>query len=99
MEINHLDRISTASAAAAAVGATGPANTQASMEAVGQLVAAIHRLNRTEFLERGRELHLRRRGAGRPPMADLVDLETGEVLEELEPDDVLRMASEFERTL
>jgi hypothetical protein len=95
MEIGQPDRIAL-SMAAAALGAGGAGDSQFNPETISLLVAAIHRLNRTEFIERGRELQLRRRGAGRTPLIDLVDLETGEVLDELAPDDVFHMASKLE---
>jgi uncharacterized FlaG/YvyC family protein len=64
-----------------------------------QLISAVRRLNQSELpdlLEQGRELQLRRR-RGRRPIVDLVDRETGEVLDELPPDVVLRMMSELEK--
>ena len=61
-----------------------------------EVVAAINRLNRIEFLERGRELKLRR-SAGKRPMADLVDLDTGEILDELPPEEIFRMMDELEK--
>jgi len=90
MEIGPLSRIS--------VGA--PVAADAIQESLGltqQLVAAIRGLNRTEMLEQGREFKLRRRAAGKRPMVDLVDRETGEVLDELFPEEVLRMAGELEQ--
>jgi len=64
---------------------------------MGQLVAAIRGLNQTELLEQGREYRLRRRAAGKQPTVDLVDRETGEVLDELPPGAVLRMMAELEK--
>jgi uncharacterized FlaG/YvyC family protein len=61
-----------------------------------ELVAAIRTLNRPEFLERGREWKLRRRAAGKRPFVDLVDRETGEILDELPPEQVLRMMAALE---
>jgi len=85
MEIGPLNRVSmTASTAAAAI-----ADDWVLMR---QMVAAIRGLNRPELLEQGREYLLRRRAEGRKPMVDLVDHATGEVLDELSPEDVLRLA-------
>lgn len=84
MEIGPLSRISNGDA-------------QESLEATRQLVTAVRGLNQQEFLARGRELHLRRGAGKRPSMVDLVDLETGEVLDELPPEQVLRMMSELEK--
>ena len=89
MEIGPLRRVSMTSPPAADA-------TRESLGLVRGLVAAIHTLNRPELLERGREWRLRRGAAGRRPMVDLVDRETGEVLDELPPDEVLRMLAELE---
>jgi uncharacterized FlaG/YvyC family protein len=62
-----------------------------------QVVAAIHRLNRSESLERGRELRLRKRAAGQRPTVDVVDRATGEILDELPPEAVVRMMVELEK--
>jgi len=86
MEIGPLNRIYSGA----------PAPGDAAQESLGQLVAPIHRLNRLEFLGRGRELKLRR-DAGRRPMVDVVDRETGEVLDELPPEQVLSMMAELEK--
>jgi uncharacterized FlaG/YvyC family protein len=70
---------------------------QESLALMRQLVSAIRGLNRPEFLERGRELKLRRGGSGKRPLVDVVDRETGEVLDELPPEAVLRMMAELEK--
>jgi len=62
-----------------------------------ELVAAVCALNRPELLDRGRELKVRRNARGRMPMVDLVDRETGEILDELPPEEVLRMMAELEK--
>ena len=90
MEIGPLNRVSMSVPVAADAA-------QESLALMGQLVVAIRLLNRPEFLERGRELKLRRRAAGRRPIVDLVDRETGEVIDELPPDAVLRMMAELEK--
>ena len=78
----------------AAVAAADPA--QDSLWLTRQVVAAVHRLNQSELLEHGRQLRLRKRAPGKTPMVDLVDLETGEILDELPPEAVLRMMAELE---
>jgi uncharacterized FlaG/YvyC family protein len=88
MEIGPLTRV-TISAPVAADAA------QESLGMMRQLVAAIRGLNQTEFLEQGREFKLRRRAA-RPPMVAVVDRETGEILDELPPEEILRMMAELE---
>jgi|HubBroStandDraft_1064217.scaffolds.fasta_scaffold857065_1 hypothetical protein len=68
-----------------------------SLAAVRELVSAIGGLNREEFLQHGHELKLRRGVGKHPAMVDLVDQETGEVLDELAPEQVLRMMNELEK--
>jgi hypothetical protein len=88
MEIGQLGGIS--------IGAPAADPAQDSLAAMRELAFAIGRLNRQEFLQRGRELVLR--GVSkRSAMADLVDLETGEVLDELPAEQVLRMMDELEK--
>lgn len=90
MEIGPLSRIS--------IGA--PATVDAAQESswpMRELVAAIGGLNQVEFLPRGHELKLRRGMGKRPAMVDLLDRETGEALDELAPEDVLRMMAELEK--
>ena len=70
---------------------------QESLWLMQQVVAAIHRLNRPELIERGREFKLRRRPAGQRATVDVVDRETGEVIDELPPEAVLRMMAELEK--
>jgi len=86
MGIGPLSRISMSAAGA-------PEST----ELMRELVIALRELNRQEFQERGRELKLRRGVGKRPAMVDLVDLETGEILDELPPEQVLRMMEELEK--
>jgi uncharacterized FlaG/YvyC family protein len=62
-----------------------------------QVVAAVRKLNRSEFAERGREMKVRRNAAGRRLLVDVVDRETGEILDELPPEEVLRMMDELEK--
>jgi uncharacterized FlaG/YvyC family protein len=64
---------------------------------MSQLVVAIRGLNRPELLEQGREYRLRRRATEKRPAVDLLDLETGEVLDEFPPEAVLRMMAELEK--
>lgn len=90
MEIGPLARASMGAPATAANPAQEP------LWLVREVVAAIHKLNRPELLERGRELKLRRRAAGQRPIVDVLDRETGEILDELPPEAVLRMMAELE---
>jgi len=90
MEIGPLSRASMTVPVAADASQENPA-------LMSQLVVAIRGLNRPEFLEQGREYRLRRHAAGRRLVVDLVDLETGDVLDEFPPDEVLRMMAELEK--
>ena len=63
----------------------------------GQLVAAARSLNRAELLGQGRTLRLRRGAPGKGPRVQVVDRESGEVVDELPPEAVLRMVDELER--
>ncbi|SPE42384.1 hypothetical protein SBA3_5260002 [Candidatus Sulfopaludibacter sp. SbA3] len=79
---------------------SAPVAADAAQESVAltrQLVAAIRWLNQPEFLERGRELKLRRGAAGKRLTVEVVDRETGEILDELPPEAVLRMMAELEK--
>jgi hypothetical protein len=90
MEIGQINRVSM----------SAPTAADAAQESLGpmrELVIAIRTLNRPEFLERGREWKLRKRSAGKPALVDLVDRETGEILDELPPEQVLRMMAELEK--
>jgi len=82
------------------VSVSAPVAADAAQESLGlmrELVAAIRWLNRPELLEQGREFKLRRRAAGKRPIVDVVDRETGEVLDELPPEEVVRMMAELEK--
>jgi uncharacterized FlaG/YvyC family protein len=63
---------------------------------MSQLVVAIRGLNKAELLAQGREYKMRRT-AGRRPLVDLVDRDTGEVLDEFPPEAVLRMMAALEK--
>jgi hypothetical protein len=69
---------------------------QESLALVRQLVAAVRFLNQAEFLERGRELKLGK-APGKRRTVEVVDRETGEVLDELPPEAVLQMMAELEK--
>ncbi len=92
MEIGplNLNRVPMSAPVATDVGQESPA-------LMSQLVVAIRLLNRPEFLEQGREYTLRRGAAGKRAVVHLVDRETGEVLDEFPPEEVLRMMAELEK--
>ena len=89
MELGPVNRVSF----------TVPVAVEPAHESLGlarQLIAAIGCLNETEFPSRGQELKLRR-APGKRPTVDVINRETGEVIDELSPEDVLRIMAESER--
>ena len=90
MGIGPLNRVSVSAPVAAAAA-------QESLGPMRELVIAIRTLNRPEFLERGLEWRLRRGAPGRRTLVDLVDRGTGEIFDQLPPEQVLRMAAELEK--
>ena len=61
-----------------------------------EVVAAIRGLNASEMLGNRRELQSRRNRSGRF-VIEVVDRETGEILGELPPEEVLHLADEMQR--
>ena len=80
----------------------GPLNRIGSLPAepydAGQLVAATRALNNAELLGQGRTLRLRRGAGGKRLRVQVVNRDTGEVMDELPPEAVLRMMNELEKT-
>jgi hypothetical protein len=62
-----------------------------------QLVAAVRALSRSELEARGLVWKLRRGALGRPLLVELVEQESGDVIDQLPPEEVLRMAAELEK--
>jgi uncharacterized FlaG/YvyC family protein len=62
-----------------------------------ELVAAVRALNRNELDARGRLWKLRRGTSGKAVMVELVEEESGDVIDMLPPEEVLRMAAELEK--
>ncbi len=79
----------------------GPLNLIASLQAqpydAGQLVAATRALNQAELLGQGRTLRLRRGATGRGLRVQVVDNDSGEIIDEIPPEAVLRMMNELEK--
>lgn len=61
-----------------------------------EIVTAIRGLNESELMGNQRELRMTRNRKGRA-LIELVDRETGEILGELPPDEVVTMADELQR--
>ena len=89
MGIGPLNRV----AMGAEIGASGQDN----LALMQQLVAAVRALNRGELEARGRVWKLRRGESGKPLMVELVEEESGDVIDLLPPEEVLRMAAELEK--
>jgi len=77
----------------AEIGATGQDN----LALMQQLVAAVRALNRGELEARGRVWKLRRGASGKAVTVELVEEESGDVIDLLPPEEVLRMAAELEK--
>jgi len=60
-----------------------------------EIIAAIRELNSSEMLGRRRELRPRRQSG--KVSVELIDLETGEILGDLPPGEVLQMAAQLHR--
>jgi hypothetical protein len=75
----------------------GSVSGQDNMALMQQLVAAVRALNRGELEARGRVWKLRRAGPGKPLLVELVEQESGDVIDLLPPEEVLRMAAELEK--
>lgn len=59
---------------------------------VRQLVTAVHEVNRSELLGEGRQLTFTRDPDTRKPVIQIVDQNTGEVLDQIPPESVLQLA-------
>ena len=79
----------------AAIG--GGVSGQDNMAVMQQLVAAIRAVNRGELETRGRVWKLRRGPSGKAVTVELVEEESGDVIDLLPPEEVLRMAAELEK--
>jgi hypothetical protein len=74
-------------------GVSGPEN----LALMQQLVAAVRALNQGELEARGRVWRLRRGTPGKPLLVELMEQESGDVIDLLPPEEVLRMAEELEK--
>jgi uncharacterized FlaG/YvyC family protein len=69
----------------------------ASTELMRATVAAVRALNRPELLGEDRELLFARDSETRKPIVKIVSRKTGEVLEQMPPEGVLRIMAELEK--
>jgi uncharacterized FlaG/YvyC family protein len=72
--------------------------TNESDSSVRQIVTAISGLNKSEFLGQGRELAFRRDPETRHPVIQIIDQDSGDVIDQLPPETVLRLAAQFAQT-
>jgi hypothetical protein len=77
-----------------AIGTNGTPGLEELGVTYGQLVMAVRSLNQSDRLGGRRELRLRRQGNERV-LVELLDRETGEILGELPPGDVVQMAAQL----
>jgi uncharacterized FlaG/YvyC family protein len=81
------------------VGASTIANTAATAAAnevpVRQMVTAIHQVNKAELLGQGRQLTFTRDPQTRQTVIQIVDQDSGEVVDSIPPETVLQMAEQL----
>jgi uncharacterized FlaG/YvyC family protein len=59
---------------------------------IRQLVTAVHEVNKSELMGEGRQLTFTRDPDTRKPVIQIVDQNTGEVLDQIPPETVLQLA-------
>jgi len=91
MEIGPINPINVSAAINA------PATTQDSVAYVRQLVTAIRGLNKSELLGQGRELSFTRDPDTQRPVIQILDRDSGEVIDQIPPEMVLQMATEVDK--
>jgi len=62
---------------------------------VRQVVAAIHEINKSELMGEGKQLSFTRDPDTRRPVIQIIDQSTGEVLDQLPPESLLRLAEQL----
>jgi len=76
---------------------TAPTQTREDPSNVRQIVTAIRGLNKSELLGQNRELAFVRDPSTQRPVIQIRDQETGEVIDQIPPETVLRMQAELEK--
>lgn len=89
MEIPPLNSVSLGSPIGTV---TAPSNGDAP---VRQVVAAIHDLNKSGLMGEGRQLSFTRDPDTHKPVIQIIDESTGEVLDQLPPESVIRLAEQL----
>jgi len=72
-----------------------PATTQDGVAFIRQLVTAIRGLNKSELLGQGRELSFTRDPQTNRPVIQIVDSDSGDVVEQIPPETLLWLAGEL----
>ncbi|HUI56501.1 MAG TPA: flagellar protein FlaG [Bryobacteraceae bacterium] len=70
---------------------------QESMSSVRQIVTAIRGLNNSELLGQGRELTFRRDPQTQHPVIQIIDQDSGEVIDQVPPEAVLQLAAQLDK--
>lgn len=86
MEIRPID---SAGAIATAANSNLPAGNEFPLR---QVVAAVREINKSELLGQGRQLNFTRDPETRKPVIQIVDQNSGEVIDQLPPESVVRLA-------
>jgi len=84
--------ISPAGANTMASAATPAADAQAP---VRQVIAAVHQVNKAELMGQGRQLAFSRDPETRQPIIQIVDQDSGEVIDQIPPETVLQLAEQI----
>ena len=83
------------------VNMSAPVNTvpaqQETTSSVRQIVTAIRGLNKSELLGQGRELTFRRDPQTQHPVIQIIDQDTGDVIDQVPPEAVLLLAAQLDK--
>jgi len=86
MDIPRVDSMGVSTAVSA------PTPTNENDVPIRQLVTAVHEVNKSELMGEGRQLTFTRDPDTRKPVIQIVDQNTGEVLDQIPPETVLQLA-------
>ena len=89
MEIPRVDSVG----AAAAVSSPTPSTDKD--VPIRQIVTAVHELNRAELMGEGRQLSFTRDPNTRRPVIQIIDQNTGDVVDQIPPETVLQLAGQL----
>ena len=76
-----------------------PAPKREDADAMQAVVAAVRALNRSELLGSDRELQFARDSQTQKMVIQIVDSQSGDVLDQIPPEQVLRMMADFGKTV